>query len=203
MRSSAAIKPAIAFLLAAAAALPARADLTASLGGFEPERSDPASRGGGYVLGMSVEQRRPSGLRLAFEATYFGASYLTPAGLTCGLLCTVHHRMSLTVLGFGAGIGHGFRLGAADLYAGVGLGLYFSEMTATATTFGLPAENDEHDTGVGADFRAGVAFDLGNKHGLGIEYRRLSLRAKFGARSNGRSLPLGGAFVQGFYRKFF
>lgn len=133
----------------------------------------------------------------------YGADYLTPPGLTCGLFCSVNRSMSLDVLGIGASIAHGIRLGAADLYAGAGLGLYFSAMTVRQSVFGLPAESKERDTGLGADFRAGVAFDLGARHGLGIEYRRLSLRGNFGVLSNGRSMPIGGEFIQGIYRKSF
>jgi Outer membrane protein beta-barrel domain len=212
-----AMRRAIGLLVAAAfSALPAQAQEPAgsgpvasrgvawSFGSFQPATSEPNSTGRGYALGIAAQLQRPSGLRYALEMTLYGANYATPAGLNCGLFCSVDREMSLTVLGVGAGIAHGLRLGAADLYAGAGAGLYFSTLEARQFAFGLPADGiKERDLDVGVDLRAGVLFDLGERSGLGIEYRRLWLRGDFGVLSNGGSMPIGGEFVQGIYRKTF
>lgn len=183
---------------------PVAASRELSFGSFHSAHGEPRSTGRGYAFGAAAQLRRPSGLRYALELTAHVADYVTPAGLTCGASCSFDREMSLTVWGIGVGIAQELRLGAADLYAGAGVGLYLSNLNAGQVVFGVPADGiDERDSGLGLDFRFGVLFDLGESGGLGVEYRRLSLRANFGMLSNGTSMEVSGDFFRGIYRKAF
>jgi hypothetical protein len=161
-----------------------------SLGVFKPRSSQ--AKGEGYALGFEGERRLESGLRYGFDLTFYGANFRTPQGLACGFLCSVDSTMSLTALGVGGTVGYGKRWGIADFYVGAGLGLYFSQMAATETLVGLPAEHDESDMGLGADLRAGVSFATSQRTYLGIRVRRLGLSGSFGQLG---SMPIGGNFV--------
>ena len=196
-------------LALAAAALPARAEqphpwsfgerqsdvLVGWLGGLRPEGSNPAPKGDGIALGIGWERHLSSGLRFGFEFSFYGADYRTPASLSCGAFCVVSSTMSLNVMGFGPTAGYAAKLGPVELHAGAGFGLYFSTLTATASTFGFPGEHEERDSDLAMDVRAGVGIDVGTSTRLGVELRRLSLEGSFGPLTGGRSIPIGGDFV--------
>ena len=161
-----------------------------SLGAFRPQSSQ--AKGTGYAFNLGWERRLHSGVRFGLEVNAYGADYRTPPGISCGLLCSVDDSMSLSTLGFGGRVGYGRRLGAADVYAGAGLGWYFSMMRSTASVVGLPGEHTERDNNLGGDLRAGLAFPISERRALGVEVRRLWLSGSFGLLSSGQTLPLGG-----------
>jgi opacity protein-like surface antigen len=161
-----------------------------SLGVFKPQSGQ--AKGDGYALGLEWEKRSESGLRYGLDLTLYGADFQTPQGLSCGAFCTVDSTMSLTVAGVGGTVGYGKRLGIADFYVGAGTGLYFSKMSATGNTVGIPTEHDENDIGLGADLRAGVSLAVSERTSLGIQVRRLGLSGSFGQLG---SMPIGGTFV--------
>lgn len=160
--------PVLVLVAAALIGLPARAEepapvslgqveshaLTGWIGRFQPKSREPAAEKDGIAFGVGWERRLQSGLRYGIEANFYYADYRLPAGTSCGLFCVVNETMSMDIMGIGPKVGYGTTLGRLDLYAGAGLGFYFSTLTASGATFGIPAEHEEKDSDLGADVDA-------------------------------------------------
>ncbi|TNF35362.1 MAG: hypothetical protein EP315_06000 [Gammaproteobacteria bacterium] len=103
--------------------------------------------------------------------------YDTPSSVSGGAFTVVSDDMTLDTVGLTIHIRFKFPTSYAIWYAGAGGGLYFSRLTLTASTFGLPGSHEEKSNDLGLSYYWGMAFNISNQNYLGLEYRYLSVDA--------------------------
>jgi hypothetical protein len=167
-------------------------------GRFEPQGGQPAATDGGRPWWIGAMLHDQSGLRLGFEFFSYSGRYETPQNLRAR---SYESEMKLDVHSLVGKAGYFARRGFAEVYADAGLGFYSTAMSVSRPLSFLEllalcfscGEVEAKSNDFGADFRAGVALNLG-KLRLGYEMRRLALRGSYGELSNNGSMPIGGRF---------
>ena len=66
-------------------------------------------------------------------------------------------------------------------YVGAGGGVFYSTLNVTGNLLGTTANLDETDTSLGSVLLAGVNYQMWQNWALGVEYRRVSVKANFGS----------------------
>jgi len=102
-----------------------------------------------------------------------------------------------------AGTVRGFLpLGSVDLYAGLGVGWYYSDMSITGETNNVNGTFYKSDSGLGYFAMLGADIQLAQQHAITVEFRKLYLDANFGKLSNG-DVDIGGdIFAVGYQYRF-
>lgn len=105
--------------------------------------------------------------------------YDTPATVSGGPFTVVSDDMTVDTFGITVNLRFKFPAGSFVWYAGAGTGVYFSKLTLTASTLGLPGTHEEKSNDFGYAYYWGMMFNISNQNYLGVEYRYLSLEASF------------------------
>lgn len=105
-----------------------------------------------------------------------------------------------------AGIAGTFRgflpLGSVELYGGVGVGMYYSDMSITGETNNVDGTFYKSDSGFGYFGMLGADIRLARQHAISVEFRKLYLDANFGKLTNG-DVDIGGdIFAIGYQYRF-
>jgi opacity protein-like surface antigen len=82
-------------------------------------------------------------------------------------------------------------LGNIDLYGGVGLGLFYSQVSITGKTNNISGTFYKSDTNLGYLMMLGVDIGIAKHHRINVEFRKLFLEGDFGALSGG-DVDIGG-----------
>ena len=163
---------------------------------FEPkEAPGQLTNGDGEgALMFDLGYRKSRYLRFEMDATFTGQDVDTPAGVAAGLFSTVRPRSDLTTVGLGAVVKLGYPFGWIEPYAGLGAGVYFSQLTVSGSLLGVSETHEEDDTNLGQQLLAGIDVHMNDHLAIGAEFRRVYLKASFGALTNGK-VDVGGDSV--------
>lgn len=155
--------------------------------------------GAGVVLGFGLDRSFNRGLVGSLDMTLGAVDYDLPVDL--GPFAS--DEVDLTTLWIGYIVKGVLHAGRAELYAGAGPGLGFSEATVPSTflLFFSGTAAEENDWGIGLQAVAGLDFPIGKHSRLGFEYRRLEIEADFGELTGGKVDVGGDAFVLAYKRK--
>lgn len=180
-----------------------QAYLYASVGDLKadetPGRLEGEGSSYGLVLGLGVPVR--AHLALDGEIAAYSSKYNTPP-LTAPFGGSVDTRMRVTSSGFAANARTFYEFSRGALYAGAGIGIFWSDLTVTGTIFGFPATRTETDMSLGHQLIAGGEVTISKEARLGVEYRKVYLKANFGELTSG-SVDVGGRYVALTYRRAF
>lgn len=165
-------------------------------GVFEPKESPgQLTNGDGEgALMFDLGYRKSRYLRFELDATFAEQDVDTPAGVTAGLFSAVRPRSDLTTVGLGGLVKVGYPVGPIEPYAGLGAGIYFSQLTVSGSLLGESKTHEEDDTGLGQQLLAGMDVHMNDHLSIGAEFRRVYLKAGFGALTNGK-VDVGGDSV--------
>ena len=153
----------------------------------------------GLVLGLGMPVREY--LAVDAEVAVYSSKYNTPP-LTAPFGGSIDTRMRVTSSGIAGNARAFYEFSGGTLYAGGGIGMYWSDLTVTGTIFGFPATRTETDMSLGHQLMAGGELAISKQSRLGVEYRRVFLKANFGELTNG-SVDVGGRYVALTYRRAF
>jgi opacity protein-like surface antigen len=145
----------------------------------------------GGVVGLGIRYRRH--LNLEIEIPWYTSKYNTPP-LTPPFLGSIDARMRLTSAGIAGNAKAVYDFPKGAVYAGAGLGIFWSDIEVTGTIVGFPASRTETDTSFGSQVIAGGEIAVGKASRIGLEYRRVRLQANFGDLSGG-NVDIGGRYV--------
>jgi hypothetical protein len=95
-----------------------------------------------------------------------------------------------------------YEFSGGTLYAGGGIGMFWSDLTITGSIFGFPATRTETDMSLGQQLIAGGELAISKESRLGVEFRKVFLKANFGELTNG-SVDVGGRYLALAYRRTF
>lgn len=104
----------------------------------------------------------------------------TPASIVPSFFGTVDPRSSLDTTGFAGTAKYIYPLGRLEPYAGGGIGLYTVRFRATGQQLGFPGELTRDTTTFGMHLVAGADFYVTNSTALGIEWRKIAVKANLG-----------------------
>lgn len=150
---------------------------------------------------VGVGMRYRPYLKLEGEIAVYTRTYGTPP-IPPPLFGSIDSRMRLDTSGFAGNAKTVYDFAGGSLYAGVGLGLFWSDLVVTGSMLGVPARRVETDVGVGYQLMLGGDLAIGERSWLGVELRRLRLNGDFGDLSGG-SAPIGGDSVALTFRRTF
>ena len=153
----------------------------------------------GLVLGLGMPVR--TYLAVDVEIAAYTSKYNTPP-LTAPFGGSIDTRMRVTSSGIAGNARAFYEFSGGTLYAGGGIGMFWSDLTVTGTIFGFPATRTETDMSLGLQLMAGGELAISKESRLGVEYRRVFLKANFGELTNG-SVDVGGRYVALTYRRAF
>ncbi len=104
----------------------------------------------------------------------------TPASIVPSIFGTVDPRSSLDTTGVAGTVKYVYPLGRLEPYAGGGIGIYTVRFRATGQQFGFPGELTRDATTLGLHLVAGADFYVTDSTALGIELRKVRVRANLG-----------------------
>lgn len=165
-------------------------------GQFEPKDSPGRlthGEGEGALM-LDLGYRKSRYLRFELDAPFTEQDVDTPAGVSAGIFSTVRPRSDLSTVGVGGVVKFGYPYGRIEPYAGVGAGIYFSQLTVSGTLLGASATHEEEDTNLGEQLLAGLDIHMTDHWSVGAEFRRVYLKANFGELTNGKA-DIGGGTV--------
>lgn len=175
----------------------------ASVGNFAGDETPGQLEGEGSSYGAVVGLGLPRSEHFAVDGEIgaYSSKYNTPP-LTAPFGGSVDARMRVTSAGFAINAKAFSGMSRSALYAGAGIGLFWSDLTVTGTIFGLPATRTETDMAPGYQFIGGGEIAISRDARLGVEYRRVFLKANFGDLSGG-TVDVGGRYVALTFRQTF
>lgn len=166
------------------------------LGGFDPDdgTGQLKNQSGQYALAFDAAYRYTEYVSFGFDIFANEQRFDTPSAITAPFFGTVDGRSRISGGGFNAVAKLGLPLGRLEPYVGAAVGLYFNSMIVTGSVFGLPAQAEEQDSGLGEQLLAGFNYRVADRWSLGVEYRHTFLEADFGLLSGGK-VDLGGGSI--------
>lgn len=159
--------------------------------GYFGGRTDEGLRGSdsGIAIGGGAGFRFNRHLAFEFDALYSGRQYETPPGYEFA-----DDEMLLTNLMFTGNVQAVIPFWLFEGYAGIGLGLIFSELEVPSTVVPLAAAVTRSSIDFSTQLLIGVDFVFTQRGRIGIEFRNNFARASFGDLSNG-SVDIGGKLI--------
>ncbi len=133
---------------------------------------------------------------IALEADFLGwkQDFLTPAGISPGILGSADTRTDLESSGLGAVIKFIAPLRAVDLYGGGGMGYYAVNLSVAGTGASAGQSVDKTERDLGYQLLAGADIYISRNISVGLEYRWLKLDVKFEPMISGE-VDAGGQFL--------
>ncbi|WP_242342848.1 hypothetical protein [Anaeromyxobacter terrae] len=178
----------------AAPQMPGTLAFRGALGWFSP-RGEPGALdepSGGIALLLGATYRRMQSLGVDLDLTYGYGQFSSTTAPPPGMFETKSDRMSLSSLGFAAGIRGIAPLGILQPWAGAGVALLVSKVTLTGATLGFPGEVTESGVTGGAYVAAGLDLAVEKTWLVGGQCRWTFAEQGFRRLSAGRTGSIGG-----------
>lgn len=152
-----------------------------------------------FSLGLGIGFQYNKNVHLDIELIGVEKEYDTPPSITGGWFTSIDDDMNLSSTGLCLNARFKQSLGKLEVYAGAGLGMFWSSLSLTGSTFGLPASHDEKSTDVGFQGIVGVGYQFAVSN-INLEYRQLNLDANFMAITGVNKNDVGGELILLVYR---
>lgn len=182
-----------------------RKHLYVSAGAFAPDgNSQLRNQSGQYGLSLGFGSRFAPNWSWEIDFLMAEQRLDTPAAFRSPVfLTTTSGRSTISSFGLGGGVKYSLPLGRFEPYLGGGIGFYRTTLKVPRQQL-LFISNDvkRNDSGIGFQFLAGADVHFGARSALGLQYRKLDLKAQFGTEVPGE-VRVGGDFLFLQYRHAF
>jgi outer membrane protein W len=167
--------------------------VSAGLGGYWPTSSDQLKNQSGQVSIMIGGGYRVT-KNLSFDVDVWdGEQHVdTPATIGSPFLGTVDSRSTISTSAISVVAKLGWPIDRFEPYVGAGGGLFYSKFYVTGSALGASTALVETDTNWGGLLLGGVNFRITQNWAVGAEFRRVSVKANFGAVIPGGDVEVGG-----------
>ena len=152
-----------------------------------------------YSFGLGIEYIYNDYLNFRCEMLVVEREYKTPAGISGGPFTIVSEDMTMASLGFSLMPIVHYAVGSFELYAGAGFGFFWSKLTLTASTLGLPGTYEERSQDYGTQTLLGVGYHFDNSR-IGLESRQLNLKVNMAPVTSAGDHDAGGDLLLLVYR---
>ena len=160
--------------------------LGGGVGGFwEDSNTQMQNQSGQYGAFVAGGYRLSPNIALELEASLSSQRFDTPRTIP-----TSASRSYLDSAGIGGNVKFILPLDRFELYAGVGLGAYSTQLRANGSTYDVTQD----DANIGYQALLGADYFVSRKISIGLEYRKLYLTADFGPTIPG-TIDVGGEFL--------
>lgn len=152
-------------------------------GGFgafaEEDNAQLGNQDAAAALFFSGGYRASANIAIEADGLGWNQDFATPATISPGLISSAEARSDLTTAGISAVIKFIAPLRAVDLYAGVGLGFYNTNLSVEGTGASAGLKIDETETDLGYQLLVGTDVYVSRRISVGLEYRWLKLDTNF------------------------
>ncbi|MCW9055469.1 MAG: hypothetical protein OQK47_02510 [Gammaproteobacteria bacterium] len=152
-----------------------------------------------YGLGLGMEYIFNDYLNIRYEMLVVERKYDTPAGISGGPFTVVSDDMRMSSLGISVIPVIRYAVSGFEFYMCAGLGFFWSNLTLTASTLGLPGSHEEKSQDYGTQTMVGVGYHFPGTF-LGFELRQLNLKVNMAPVTSVADHDAGGKIILFVYR---
>ncbi|MCW8922828.1 MAG: hypothetical protein OQK69_04245 [Gammaproteobacteria bacterium] len=155
-----------------------------------------------YGLGVGIAYEHLDYFDMRYELLVIDSRYNTPASVSGGIFTNVSDDMSILSLGLSVIPILKYAVSNVELYAGAGISLFWSTLTISASTLGIPGTHEEKSSDVGYQTLAGISYRFVDS-AIAIEFRQLDFQVNLSPVTSTGNLDAGGDMVSFIYKFIF
>ena len=152
-----------------------------------------------FGLDLGIEYIYNDYLAFRYEMLVVDRRYDTPATVSGGPFTVVSDDMSMSSLGISVLPIVRYAVSDFEFYAGAGLGIFWSKLTLTASTFGLPGSHEERSQDYATQTLLGMGYNFQESF-IGLEARQLDLKVNMSPVTSAADHDAGGKILLLVYR---